>query len=174
MGSDALEDAGYCGTCGNTCRGDQHCADGGCDCGAGLTDCATGCVDVSSDPAHCGNCENACQADQRCIQGTCKSSPCDDLCSNPEVLSAGSDGFRKDPLGTEGHCFSVKGYRPDLTNPRIVCWNFESGRTLSVNGRPVECATGNGYALTQEEMGWYCIQVSAGGAQSAGFVLPTR
>jgi hypothetical protein len=168
-----LEDAGYCGACGTKCRDDQNCSDAGCVCTrGGTTDCGSACADLSSDPDHCGACGKACRPEQLCIQGTCKSSPCDDLCTNPEVLHGDASGFRKDPLGTGASCFAVKGYEPTKTIPKIVCWNFDSERTLTVNGQRVPCMKDPGYALTVQPDAWYCVQVSAGGADYAGFVFP--
>jgi hypothetical protein len=66
----------------------------------------------------------------------------------------------------------VRGYEPTATNPRIVCWEFAAGRTLRVNGGLVPCLVDQGYALTSERAGGYCVQVSAGGNSFAGILLP--
>ncbi|GEM_PF-3424337 len=173
-----LEDAGYCGTCGKTCRDDQDCAGGSCTCTHGRTDCGSECADLTNDARHCGNCDTACQPDELCIQGTCKASPCDGLCGNAEVLTAspgdGSEGYRKEPLGTGEGCFAVKGYEPTETLRRIVCWGFENPRTLTVNGVAVDCLQGEGHPLPPSQLGWYCIQVSRGEFAYAGILLPLK
>jgi hypothetical protein len=171
---DSLADAGYCGTCGTTCRVDQICSDGGCACRQSETQCGTSCVDLTADSQHCGACDNSCQSGQTCVGGTCKVSPCDGLCTNPEMISATSDGFRMEPLGQTERCIAIEGYIPTQTNPRIVCWNIDTTtRSLKVDGQSVSCLTGNGFALSQLSAGWYCIQVAAGGDSSAGLLLPT-
>jgi hypothetical protein len=169
---DSLEDAGYCGHCGTTCRADQSCCDGGCACEAGETDCGTQCADLGSDPEHCGACEKRCSNAQSCIHGTCKSSPCDGFCANPEPLPLAGDGYRKENIGTGEHCYEVENYKPTQTNARIVCWNFDTNRALSVNGKAVPCTPSHGFDLPALDPGWYCVQVGAGGADSAGLVLP--
>ena len=84
------------------------------------------------------------------------------------------DGFREDPLGTSGRCFEVQNYEPTETNRRIVCWNFQNGRTLKVNGTSVACLTGAGVALGEPRAGGYCVQVGSGQASYAGILLPTK
>jgi hypothetical protein len=88
------------------------------------------------------------------------------------ILSQGGDGFRADNIGTAERCFEVQGYTPTGTIPRIVCWNFDSGRTLQVNGQSIDCLNFAGYLLSVRRAGGYCVQVSAGGGQDAGFVFP--
>src|SRR5690606_27395794 len=41
-------------------------------CGAGLTFCASECVDLSTDEAHCGDCDTACAASEVCVLGSCE------------------------------------------------------------------------------------------------------
>jgi hypothetical protein len=50
------------------------CSGGACvaQCGGGLDECGTGCVDTASDPLHCGGCNQACNADEVCVQGNCE------------------------------------------------------------------------------------------------------
>ena len=173
LDSDSLQDAGYCGTCGAVCRNDQSCHDGGCNCQPGETECGTSCADLSVSSDHCGKCETACQSDQACIHGACKSSPCEDLCANPTELQVSTDGYRMDQIGTGELCVAVKGYQPTLTNSRVVCWNFDSTRTLRVNGQQISCVASDGYPLLPPApLGWYCVQVGAGGSASGGFLLP--
>lgn len=52
-------------------------------CGAGLTSCASGCVDVTIDPKNCGACDHACPA--ACHQGQCVTS-----CPPPTTSCSGS------------------------------------------------------------------------------------
>ena len=88
-------------------------------------------------------------------------------------MAPGVDGFRVEPLGTGAHCFEVEGYMPTETTPRIVCWEFQGGRSLRVNGQSVACVQNDGVALSEPRAGGYCIQVSAGDAEFAGILLPT-
>ncbi len=172
---ESLQDAGYCSACGVTCRADQICGDTSCGCRQGETECGASCVNMLTDSQHCGACESKCQSGQTCVNGNCKSSPCDGLCTNLEVISATSEGFRIEPLGSTERCVAIEGYTPNLTNPRIVCWNLDtSARPLRVNGQPVSCVPDAGVALPQQNLGWYCIQVGAGADTSAGLLLPTK
>jgi hypothetical protein len=68
----------------------------------------------------------------------------------------------------------VRDYEPTRTEPRIVCWEFQAGRTLRVNGQTTACVTGAGAVLPAERANGYCVQVGAGGAAFAGFLLPLR
>jgi hypothetical protein len=51
-----------------------------------------------------------------------------------------------------------------------VCWNFQNGRTLRVNGEQVACLTGGGVPLDDPRAGGYCVQVGAGQASFAVMV----
>lgn len=172
----SLEDAGYCGACGVTCRADQICSGGNCGCKQGENECGASCVDLNTDSQHCGACANACPSGQSCLDGTCKSSPCDGLCASPNIVSASNDstGYRFDTLGSAELCIAIENYVPTATNPRIVCWNLDTTlRPLQVDGQAVPCETGDGYALPQQSSGWYCVQVGAGTDNSSGLLLPT-
>jgi hypothetical protein len=85
-----------------------------------------------------------------------------------------ADGYRVDPLGTAERCFEVVNYLPTETEERIVCWNFDGSRTLQVNDQSVPCLTDAGYALGHQRGGGSCVEVGEGGADDAGFLLPTR
>lgn len=171
--ANAIETAGYCGRCGKVCRSDENCVGGVCSClEAGQTSCSSGCVDLSSNLAHCGRCDNACSKGQLCIEGACRASPCDGLCAAPQSMAEAADGFRASNLGSNERCFAVSGYEPTETEARIVCWNFDSERTLRVNGKVVACVSSQGISLRRQTSGWYCIQASAGGWEYAGLLLP--
>jgi hypothetical protein len=101
-------------------------------------------------------------------------SPCDGICNGPTHVNAGSDGFRVEPLGSAAGCYEVRDYEPATVAPRIVCWEFQAGRTLRVNGQSTPCLTGAGATLPPIRADGYCVQVSAGGADFAGFIFPTR
>ena len=77
----------------------EHFTEGGggaTGCGAGLSECAGGCVDTSSDPAHCGACGKACPGGQVCDNGGCS-----DSCSSGRTNCDGACvDLDKDPL----HC----------------------------------------------------------------------
>jgi len=68
----------------------------------------------------------------------------------------------------------VKSYQPTETNRRIVCWEFQGGRSLRVNGVTTQCARDDGAPLPDARAGGYCVQVGSGGATYAGVLLPTR
>lgn len=91
-----------------------------------------------------------------------------------EPVTLGSDGFRKEGFGTGAHCYEVRGYEPTETSPRIVCWNFAGDRSLKVNGATVACVQNEGVPLMKKRADGYCVQVGAGNAADAGFLLPTR
>ena len=96
------------------------------------------------------------------------------FCSSPVGVSTSADGFRVEPLGTAAGCYEVRDYEPTEVDPRIVCWEFQAGRTLRVNGETTACLTGAGAALPAVRADGYCVQVGAGGAEFAGFLFPTR
>jgi hypothetical protein len=135
-------------------RGDSSTGDSG----TGQPDSATGLPDSGSGPPESG-----------IVTGR----PCDDLCSAPEIVSLGEDGFRVEPLGTRARCLEVTGYRP-LGPPRVVCWEFVGSRVLRVNGSNTPCLANGGVPLGEERNGGYCIWVSAGDHDYAGVLLPTK
>jgi hypothetical protein len=79
-----------------------------------------------------------------------------------------------EPLGLGSHCFEVDEYEPNATDRRVVCWEFQGGRSLRVNGTSHPCLTDDGSLLGPPRAGGYCIQVTAGGSNFAGVLLPTR
>jgi hypothetical protein len=111
------------------------------------------------------------------MDGVCKTSPCDDLCTTPEIMTNPDwDGFRVEPIGTNARCLAIEGYKPTGTKKeRIVCWNLDtSARPLKVNGQPAACMQGDGVTLQPNSLGWYCVQVSAGPyTNNPGLLLPT-
>jgi hypothetical protein len=168
------EGTGGDGAAGSGSGGDAGSGTGGTmECGENETLCGTECAHLDSDPDHCGSCDHACGAGQYCVARTCRNSPCDGLCFNPQSISQADDGFRAENFGTDAQCYEVQGYIPTETSSRIVCWNF-GDRTLTVNGQTVECLADNGYDLEQTTDGVYCVSVSAGDPDNAGFILPIR
>lgn len=172
--TDLARDAAHCGTCTNACMGAIPCLKGICGCPAGQELCGTTCVDLSNDPAHCGSCVNACATAQFCTDGKCLKSPCDGLCTGAEQVLLAADGFREENFGTTEHCYEVQSYEPTETNPRIICWNFSSSRTLIVNGAVIPCTADAGQPLTKKRAGGYCVQVGRGGNVDAGFLFPIK
>jgi hypothetical protein len=100
---DLQTDVNNCGSCGHVCPPAQpgfvaDCAAGNCffrrapapPCDSGLTRCASGCVNLASDPANCGACGTACAAGQTCFAGLCANehrcdpglTRCGDACVN--------------------------------------------------------------------------------------------
>jgi hypothetical protein len=171
---DLTNDPQYCGDCETRCPNNLSCIDSHCGCPQGQTDCSRSCVSLTTDAANCGFCGQACEEGFSCFNGQCIASPCDRICNDPESAVLAEDGFRMEPLGLSSHCYEVKGYDPSETTRRIVCWEFQAGRTLRVNGSPMQCLTDDGTLLGPPRAGGYCIQVGAGGANFAGLLLPTR
>jgi len=77
-----------------------------------------------------------------------------------------------DNVGTSEQCFEVLGYERPTGTPSLICWNFDAGRTLLVNGQAVVCATEPGVAIGDPRAGGYCIKAGAGNWSYAGFKLP--
>jgi hypothetical protein len=171
---EAIEQAGFCGSCGKACGDDQRCVGGVCQClEAGKASCSSGCVSLDTDLEHCGKCENACSQGQLCIAGACRSSPCDGFCANAEPMPRASDGFRSGNVGTNERCYAVSDYTPTQTQARIVCWQFEAARSLKVNGVSTPCIRDNGgTALNRQTEGWYCVQIGAGDWGDGAVLLP--
>jgi hypothetical protein len=95
-------------------------------------------------------------------------------CTNIEAMKLTADGYRFEPLEMAAQCIEERGYAPTATTPRIVCWEFQNGRTLRVNNMAVQCVGDQGVPLGKPRAGGYCIQVGAGGAAFAGILLPTK
>lgn len=64
-------DREHCGGCGNRCREDQECEEGGCRCPGGGTVCDDVCVDTRTDRTNCGGCGNSCAPGRPCCGGRC-------------------------------------------------------------------------------------------------------
>jgi hypothetical protein len=178
-----------CGSCGRRCiRGAVlgKCVGGECvfedgaggapggagEGGAASESACTG-SDLMTDEAHCGDCETVCEAGIRCIGGLCVSSPCAGLCDTWTTVPHTADGYRIESLSTAERCFENVGYAEEVEVPRILCWEFASGRTLDINGVSVPCQGEPGAELTMPtRAGGYCIHVGAGDFEFAGFRLP--
>src|SRR5690606_4172985 len=157
------------------CLSTEVCNEGACGCPEGQLLCEGVCVDLASDATNCGTCGTVCEAGKQCSRGLCLSSPCDGICENPRPVAPSEDGFRKEPLGTGSGCYEVRGYPPPgLEERRIVCWEFQGGRSLRVNGVDTPCVSDDGFELDEPRLDGYCVQVGAGGAEFAGFLFPTR
>ncbi|HEY3500221.1 MAG TPA: hypothetical protein VGK73_36270 [Polyangiaceae bacterium] len=167
-GSAGTGGAGAGGSAGNAGSGGV----GGVSGNAGKGGCAG--ADLETDPEHCGECDNPCASNQLCERGECVVSPCAGICAPREILEKNSSNeFRKDPIGTAAHCYEVTGYMPEQA-PRIVCWNFASGRTLSVNDMSLPCTNGAGVTFPASPDANYCIAIGMGNNADAGFTLPPR
>ncbi len=67
---DTDSDSSNCGSPGHSCRSDQECRSGYCECSFGK-DCYGECVNTSSDNRNCGFCGNSCGYDESCSGGFC-------------------------------------------------------------------------------------------------------
>jgi hypothetical protein len=89
-------------------------------------------------------------------------SPCSGLCNNPVELSV-PDGttFQSGALGSAATCH-------ETTSELIAgsCSNFDSGRTLTVNGRKMPCNGNWPYPLPPQRNHGYCIQATAGNSSA--------
>jgi hypothetical protein len=155
-------------------------ADGGLGGSAGIGGAAAGgmggggCpgVNLDEDPENCGACGNVCDDSEQCLGGDCVGSPCDGICPTFVTVSEGGDGFRMDNIGIEEQCFEVIGYVRDGIDPTLVCWNFQEGRTLEVNGAPIACVVEPGAPVGVPRVGGYCVKAGAGEFSYAGFKFP--
>lgn len=79
---DLQSDVANCGQCGRACT-NQVCSAGSCttNCGTGLTNCSSSCVNLQTDSVHCGNCATACAGGQSCSNGACACTGGQTLCS---------------------------------------------------------------------------------------------
>jgi hypothetical protein len=129
-------------------------------------------VNLDEDPENCGTCGNVCDAAEQCLQGDCVGSPCDGLCPTFVTVLEGGDGFRMDDIGTAEQCFEVIGYVRNGSEPALVCWNFQTGRTLEVNGAAIACLVEPGAEVGTPRAGGYCVKAGAGDFAYAGFKFP--
>ena len=93
-------------------------------------------------------------------------SPCSGLCNNPTTFTVPDNGnFQSGNLGTGATCHETTSELLSGT-----CWEFASGRRLTVNGRTMPCSGGNWpYPLPPQRNMGYCIQATAGNQPWAGF-----
>lgn len=66
-------DPDNCGSCGNTCTGQEVCNAGECtdSCPFGMNQCGNRCVDFNTDDDYCGDCSNSCGPGTACNHGDC-------------------------------------------------------------------------------------------------------
>jgi hypothetical protein len=83
------------------------------------------------------------------------SSPCSGLCSNPTTFTGPS--YNSGNLGTAAVCRQTTA---NLSGGN--CGNFQSPRTLSINGTTMSCNGGNWSALPARRNGGYCFQTTSG------------
>jgi hypothetical protein len=102
-------------------------------------------------------CLSVCQPQQ--------ATPCSGLCNNPIRFSV-ADGstFNSGPLGESPVCFETVSrlFRGSSSN-------FESPRTISINGRPEPIDANFNYPLPPMRNDGYCIQISGGEFARASF-----
>jgi len=177
-----------CGSCGHICSSPGavvSCLDGSCvgvRCLLGYADCnadagdgelGDGCETyVVNDPDNCDGCRNHC-ASGVCVDSVCEPSPCEGICSPTELVNLEpGQGYKRDNLGSGEVCVQIVGYDPSPSPPRLVCWNLVPPRTLVLNEVTVACD-----GIEQEldialRAGGYCVHVSPGETQFAGFEFP--
>lgn len=128
--------------------------------------------DFATDHENCGSCGHACDADAECLAGYCASSPCDGVCATfATVHLAKGMGYKANNIGTAEVCTEIYGYAPASGNKALVCWNFDNGRTLAVNGTNNKC-DGAGHAFNVPlRMNGLCVRATAGNWDTAGFEL---
>ena len=133
-------------------------------------------VDLATDPEHCGSCEHACMAGSDCIDSVCIDSPCQGLCApavEVPLKNTTGDGYYEENIGTGPTCHQVSAYDPAPKLPSIISWEFETARTLQVNGVLVTKKAEPGAPLSMpRRAGGYCVQASAGMNSFAGYKLP--
>jgi len=111
-------------------------------CPAGLTVCASRCVDLSGDTANCGACGNACPAGFSCTQGGCTCPAGDTNCSGHCVNLSSDSGDcgacgRACPAGTicsRGTCSTPSG---PCHAPSVLCC-YSNGEPIC--GPPAMCS----------------------------------
>ncbi|MGC4088400.1 MAG: fibronectin type III domain-containing protein [Polyangiaceae bacterium] len=136
----AETDAAFCTRLGATC-GSKTAAD---NCGTSRTVSSCG---TCTSPQTCGGggTANVCGSSG-------SSTPCTGLCSSPTVFTTQS--YNSGNLGTAATCHQT------TTSPvGLTCGNFASGRTFSINGTTINCASPT---LPAKRNGGYCFQTSAG------------
>lgn len=90
-------DARNCGTCGNSCPGNQICTNGRCGCPSGQLFCNGNCVPESN--VNCGSCGTTCTGGASCTGGVCFN-PCEGVfCGACAFCSAGECVPIGDPCG---------------------------------------------------------------------------
>lgn len=95
------------------------------------------------------------------VGGPSGGSPCSDLCSNPVGFSG--PNYNSGNLGTGATC-----HQTSANLAGIVCGNFSSPRTLSVNGVVVTCNNQN-IVPPAKRNGGYCVQATPGNPSYAYF-----
>jgi hypothetical protein len=134
-------DAAFCSrlsaTCGSVTAPDN--------CGTSRT--VSSCGSCSS-PQTCGGggTPNACG-------GGSGGTPCASLCASPVTFA--NQSYQSGNLGTGATCHETTA---NLTG--LVCGNFSSNRTFSVNGTAINCA--GSVTLPAKRNGGYCFQASSG------------
>jgi hypothetical protein len=145
-----------------TCSNSSYDAQDGCDCGCGALD--PDCTDPSQQVDGCVSSEATCSAHGECQEPVNPDpdpalTPCSGICSNPTVLPAQNSHVE---LGSGSGC-----YESTFALQSANCGEFDSSRTLTVNGVQVNCNYEN-LSLPPTQAGGYCFSVSAGGHSWAG------
>jgi hypothetical protein len=83
------------------------------------------------------------------------------MCSSPVVVAPNTNSG---DLGTAATCHTVVGAMGSM-----VCGNFVTPRTFTVNGTSFDCAAGAGGTLPAARNGGWCFEASAGNNSYAYF-----
>jgi hypothetical protein len=130
-------------------------------------------VNFKTDHDHCGSCEMACETAQECLAGICRSSPCDGVCATFTTIEmTPQQNYKTGNLGTAESCTEVIGYDPSPHPETFVCWNVDPPRTVELNGVVLPCNVGGRAFDVPLRVGGYCVHVSAGQKNEAGFEFP--
>jgi len=145
-GTSGCTTAGDCNDA-NPCTNDA-CSSGSCTHTNNTAACADDGSSCTNDVCSAGACTHP-------PNGSCGSTPCSAFCTSPTVFSTAS--YQSGNLGSGAVC-----YQTTAALSGGNCGNFQSPRTLSVNGTVMSCNNGNWSSLPSKVNGGYCVQTTAG------------
>jgi hypothetical protein len=147
---------------GSTCDATGHCTTtGGGGCGAGQTQCPTGCVSTATDPMNCGSCGRTCSGGQVCMNGMCQTGSSCMPMSTRSCYSGTPDTLGKGRcVGGVQHCMPNGQWEPTCPGEILPapeqCGNFvdddcdnvvDNGCPLALGPSGVTVLAGDTYVL---------------------------